>query len=724
MAIDDSPDFRSRIRHAIDAIVGEVERRRADTESTPGLLDAAARSFSASLERWGRYPMLAGLVGGVRRDVVTSPGEPVELAASLPVTIRGVTSVRFFIGETMVAEVPSEGIREVCAMRRAPAPGLYPVRVEHLDARGRVLSKSSPRTLQVTRGRPVAMVHAELFLESESGVGDALRALADQGFELVYFDLHEKNREALIVEAIEDLGLPAGALIVYSAAEQELVSLGLDFVRMFISSGIRQLWAKGVPVTTVLTRRVASEEDARRARVRIESPQVALARLRRDGFAADRAQADGMLRERADTPRLDWWLDQMTGTRRVGGNRFVPELDNRRARESIFAAIEAATATIHLQVYMIRPGDFLEELIVRLIRRARGGVQVRFMVDALYSDEEILGRSNPTLQSLRDEPGVQVLALGPIETAKDVNVSSLKKRDHRKLLIVDGRLAFVSGRNAGDEYYKSFDEVPVHDQTPHERVPWLDAHVQLEGPLVAQVQSSFVDTWNTHGGPPIAADATEAPSPVDGGADGRFVVHHGFADTNGLALYQALFDSAERHAYIVNDFPFVPALERAIRRLLARGVAVKVLTGNATARRDDGTMLPAPIHRTLFEYMVKAKLEPLMEAGVEVYECRAPRSPMVVVRGGQVRPYVHAKIVSVDGVATSIGSANLDGTAAYWENEANVVVQDEAFASALEAELERMIDDGYRIDRSSSYWKSERAQRAIVSKMWPAALYS
>lgn len=716
-----SLDFRSRVRRALDAVAGELERL-APERATPGLLDTAAHALSTSLDRWARFPMLSKLIGGVRRDVVTSAGEPVELSATLPVTLRGAVKTRFVLGDATTVEVPSEDAREVWAVQPAPGPGLHAIHAEHLDARGRVLARSSTRTLQVVSGRPVALVHGELLLDPSPSLARELRELSEGAFELVYFDLHERSREALLVEAIERLGLPEGAVLVYSAAEQELVSLGLDFVRMFVTSGIRHLRAKGVPVTTVLTRWRVDPEDARRVGVSVYSPAEALHRAREDALESERSQAAELADAHARTPRMDWLLDQLTGTERVTGNRCHAELDNRRAREAVFAAIEEARTSIHLQVYMIRPGDFLEELIVRLIRRARAGVRVRLMVDALYSEDEIMGRPNPMLQSLRDEPGIDVLALGPIESPKDVSVSSLKQRDHRKLLVVDGRRAFVSGRNAGDEYYKGFDEVPVHDQTPHERVPWLDAHVEVEGPLAASVQRSFVETWREHGGGPIddCVDATE----LEDGAAARFVVHHGFADTNGLALYEALFDAAEHHVIIVNDFPFVPALERAIHRLLARDVGVRILTGNASARRDDGTMLPAPVHRTLFEFMVKAKLEPLMEAGVEVYEFRAPPSPMIVARGGRVRPYVHAKVVSVDGVATSIGSANLDGTAAYWENEANVVVQDAAFASAVEAQLERMLADAYRIDPSSAYWRSERAQRAVVSTLWPGSLYS
>jgi phosphatidylserine/phosphatidylglycerophosphate/cardiolipin synthase-like enzyme len=265
----------------------------------------------------------------------------------------------------------------------------------------------------------------------------------------------------------------------------------------------------------------------------------------------------------------------------------------------------------------------------------------------------------------------------------------------------------------------------VHDNTRHERIPWLDAHVEVSGPLVRNVQETFMHTWDRQGGAPIPSRQDVLPElEPAGSAAGRLVVHRGLADTNGLAMYEAMFDVAEDHVYIVNDFPFVPALERGIYRLLARDVSVKLLTGSATARREDGTFFPAPLHRTLFEYMVKGKLEPLLQAGVEIYEFVPPPSPMNVARGAHIRPYVHAKLVSVDGRVTSIGSANLDATASFWESEANIVVQDAEFASGVEFMLQKLIDGSVQLDPESEYWKRERAQRAVVATLWPGTFYS
>ncbi len=725
MTGEEPQDLSERLRRIASTIVTGDESR--------SILDAAARSLGGTLERWGRNPSLRRFLGGVQRDVLTSAGERVELSANLGVSAKLGTIVRFYVDDAVVGETPIGSATEARAIIEAPGPGLHRVGVKVCDAKGEVVSDLiGHRLLHVAGGRPVVLVDAELLLpqpqQTPGRAADtlaALRALVDEGFELVYFDIHQKNRDALIHDEVLRQRLPPGAILVYSAEEQELRSLGVDFVEMFVITAVRRLRAKGVPVTTILTVREEDSEESRAERVGVLSPEVALRRALAGDFRAEAEQASQLLQDRAAADSLDWRLDQTTESKRVSGNSFRAELDNEEARRRLFDAIDAAVFTIHIQFYIVRPSDFAERLVVKLIRRARAGVKVRFMVDALYSDQEILGRLNPLIMSLRGEENIEVLALSPIETGKEVGVSSLKQRDHRKLVIIDGRCAFVSGRNAGDEYFLGFDEVPVHDNTRHERIPWLDAHVEIAGPLVRQVQQTFVQTWREQGGAAIPEDQHVMPElEPAGSSDGRLVVHRGFADTNGLSMYEAMFDVAEDHVYIVNDFPIVAALERAIYRLLARDVTVKLLTGNATARRDDGTFFPAPLHRTLFEYMVKAKLEPLMQAGVEVYEFVPPPSPLVVARGGRIRPYVHAKLVSVDGRATSIGSANLDATASFWESEANIVIQDPELARRIETEVQKLIDGSVLLDLASDYWKRERAQRAVVATLWPGTFYS
>jgi phosphatidylserine/phosphatidylglycerophosphate/cardiolipin synthase-like enzyme len=728
---DETPprDLGERIRRIASSFGSEDKEASASDES---LFDTAARSLGATIERWGRNPSLRRFLGGVQRDVLTSQDEYVELSANLGVSAKLGTCVRFYLDDAVADEVSISDGGEVRTMIRAPEPGLYRVGAKICNDRGETVSDLiGHRVLQVASGRPVVLVDAALILPGatdfsrpEEPLLDLLRSLVDEGFEIAYFDVHEKNRDALLTQEVRKQRLPPGAVLTYSAEEEELRSLGVDFVKMFATTAIRRLRAKGVPVTTILTGRDDDSEQTAMEQLDVVSPATMLSRFAAGDLGAEDQQAEQMLRDRERSTPLDWRLDQTTDSHLVRGNAFHAELDNHQARLRVLDAIDQARSSIHIQLYIVRPSNFAEELIVKLIQRARSGVAVRFMVDALYSEQEIFGRVNPLILSLQQEEGIEVIAVDPIESRREVGVSSLKKRDHRKLMIIDGQRAFVSGRNASDEYYLGFDEVAVHDHTRHERIPWLDAHVEVRGPLVHEVQRTFLETWQEHGGSAPESPDVLPPLEPTGSAAGRLVVHHGLADTNGLSMYESMFDVAEDHVYIVNDFPIVPALERAILRLLTRGVSVKLLTGSATARREDGSFFPAPLHRTVFEYMVKAKLEPLLQAGVEIYEFVPPPSPLVVARGGRVRPYVHAKIVSVDGIAVSIGSANLDATASFWESESNIVVQNEAFAREIEAQLQTLIDGSVVLDPESEYWKRERAQRAVVTTLWPGSLYS
>jgi phosphatidylserine/phosphatidylglycerophosphate/cardiolipin synthase-like enzyme len=718
-----APERREGIRRIIASIVGEDTGEAEAEDEHSSLIDTATRALSGRLERWGQGSTLRRLFGGVERDVLTGPGEWVELEAQLGVAAKLGSVARFTIDRNVVAELPIGDRRELRAMVRAPGPGLYELGVE-LDSP--VDELIGHRILQVASGRPLVLIDAALLLPGPDGRPPLLtpepliRALLDADLELAYFDSHDENRRVAIHEALHAGRLPLAATLVF-AAEDPVERLGLDFAHMFGMTALRRYLARGVPIAAIISERFSGVVEP----IRVLRPELALHRASALDFTAEHAAARQFVDSHRTTDPITWRLDQATGTKLVHGNRFHAELDNARARTRLFELIDGAQSSIHLQFYQLRASGFSEQLVVALIRRARAGVHVRLMVDALYSDEGVLGRQNPLLRSLEVEPNIEVLALSPIGSRRDVDVPRLKQRDHRKLAIVDGRQAFVSGRNGADVYYRGFDELSIHDHTPHQRIPWLDAHIEIEGPLVTEVQDAFLATWLEGGGAALpSVDELTPVLPAVGESAGRLVVHRGLADANGLAMYEAMLDVASDHVIIVNDYPIVSTLERAILRLLARGVRVDLLTGNAAARRDDGTMFPAHIHRILFEHMVKARLEPLMLAGVNVYEYTAAPGPNVVARGGRVRPYVHAKIVSTDGKLCSIGSANLDATASFWESEANVVVQDEKFVQGLEAQLRAMIASSLLLDPESEYWKRERAQRAVVGTLWPGSLYS
>ncbi|MFW2389002.1 MAG: hypothetical protein ACN4G0_11740, partial [Polyangiales bacterium] len=285
MSDQDAPeDFGERIRRIASSLAGGVDKHLVAGDEPPSMLDAAARSLGATMERWGRNPGLRRILGGVQRDEVTSPGEEVELSASLGVSAKLGTVARFYVDDAVVAEAPIGSSGEVRVVVQAPGPGIHRVGVAVCNDKGDVVTDLfGHRLLQVASGRPVVLVHAELILPQTPDQAarlaspvEALRALIDEGFELVYFDIHEKNRDALIHEQLIAKRLPPGAILVYSAEEEELRSLGVDFVDMFASTAIRRLRAKGVPVTTVLTELDEDPERSDAEQVKVMTPAAAL----------------------------------------------------------------------------------------------------------------------------------------------------------------------------------------------------------------------------------------------------------------------------------------------------------------------------------------------------------------------------------------------------------------------------------------------------------------
>jgi cardiolipin synthase len=234
---------------------------------------------------------------------------------------------------------------------------------------------------------------------------------------------------------------------------------------------------------------------------------------------------------------------------------------------------------------------------------------VRLVVDALYGRHQALGRTNPVLAELIDQPGIEVVASDPITLGTGLDTVALKQRDHRKLAIIDGAIAYVTGRNGADEYYLGWDEVAIDDATPHDAIPWLDAHARVRGPLVAELERVFAANWRRNGGGPLPATP---PARAIGDVTARVITHDGVDDARAMAAYDALFAGARRRLIVVNDFPVIADLALRLIAAAQRGVAVDILTGNGVARRGDGTFFDGPRHRELFEYMVKRRYEALL----------------------------------------------------------------------------------------------------------------
>ena len=439
------------------------------------------------------------------------------------------------------------------------------------------------------------------------------------------------------------------------------------------------------------------------------------------GFGVLRAQevAGGAREPPVQAPRqpsLDARLDATTGAASIAGNRVEVELDNPTARRWLLETIAHARDRLHCQTYMAADDDVGRRVEHALRGAARRGVAVRVLVDSLHALHGSFGMRNPLLERLSSCAGIEVRASRPV--AGVPSLEDLKQRDHRKLVVADGRVALLGGRNLAREYFTGFDEVKLTPTTPWRDVPWLDAGVRVEGPAVAELDRSFREAWTAAGG---ARFDVRAP-PAVGRSAARVVIHRGLRDASTLEAYLALIETARSHVYAVTGFPLLLELQHALLRALRRGVRVRTLFGHVTPTHGgepfEGPGSTARLAATAF---VHSRMDALVAAGGEAYLLAVRGMPGWTPELGVVHPHVHAKALSADGRVCAVGSANLDVTASYWESELLLLVEDDLVARAFEASVDALMAGSVRLNRDDPAWQ-RLARRREWFRHWPGVL--
>lgn len=693
----------------------------ADAGAVAEVASFAERSLAAWLAEQRRSH--AGLEGG--QDRLAVAGGQVELLARVEPGTPDELEVEFFVDGAAVGGCRASELGVAVRAIAAPAVGVHAVASGLRAPDGEVVLAPRPiARLQVVGDGPVVLVDTRLLDEPGDALAAGVHGLIARGVAVAWIELAEPARVADRHDALAAAGLPPAAVL--AIGDQDFETLGVDFGVVAARLLVRRLRADGVPLVAALTRPSAVDGPAAVGLLALTVAEVEARLVAVDGLADLHAAAAAFVTARAHArgpAALGRRLALMTGAPLVAGHAIELELDNHAARLALFADLSRARRSVHLQFYMLQPGRFARELVERLRAAGQAGVAVRLVVDSLYGRHDLLGRSNPVLAELEGQPGIEIVASDPVGLGAAFDRVALKERDHRKLAIFDGEIAYVTGRNGGDPYYLGFDEVAIDDATAHEAIPWLDAHARVRGPLVAELERVFVANWRRNGGGELASPEVAAAPPRAGGIAARVITHDGIDDADALACYDALFAGARQRIIVVNDFPVITELALRLIAAAQRGVAVDILTGSGLARRGDGTFFPGPRHRELFEYMVKRRYEPLLAAGIRVAEYVAPDAPGITARG-PIRPYVHAKVVVVDGAVVSVGTANLDATASHWEREVNLVIESTAVAEDLTARLDALLARAHVIDPTSDEWRREAARRALVGALWPDRLYS
>lgn len=342
----------------------------------------------------------------------------------------------------------------------------------------------------------------------------------------------------------------------------------------------------------------------------------------------------------------------------VAGNSTRLLKDGPQTFGAIFEAIRKAKNHINMEYYILEDVEHEgQKLVDLLIAKRREGVAINIIYDSFGS----FTLKGDMFDRLR-KAGVKVLEFNPVNPMEAKVSKSPNDRDHRKIFVADGKLAIVGGVNLSVTYQSSpgKSDPGENQQVEH----WRDTDMELQGPIVAELQKLFFEHWNMHKGEKI--DEADYYPKLGPKGDEVVRVIASTPDNGNTRYYTTLLSairSAEKSIWITNSY-FVPTddLKNDLIDAAKRGVDVRLLVPNKT------DVKPAlAIQRSHYKDLLKA--------GIKVYE-----NPNVVL---------HAKSLVIDGVWSVIGSSNLDYRSVLYNDEVDVVI----LGPATGGEMRKMFDE-------------------------------
>ncbi len=340
------------------------------------------------------------------------------------------------------------------------------------------------------------------------------------------------------------------------------------------------------------------------------------------------------------------------------GNRISLLSEGPEMLETLFAAMEGARDHVNLEFYILENvrvrGRSLEDL---LTEKLRSGVAVNLIVDGYGSHRA----GHAFLERLRRE-GARVLVFHPVSGGTILRIDLLNERDHRKILVVDGKVGFVGGINLYPVYQNHWEPGAVRRRDFH-HVLWNDLVARIEGPAVAELQRLFFATWSTQNGPPVEPKAY-FPKIAKAGSEWVRVIGSGPKGNRPL-FYIELLEAihAARWKIDLCTGSFVPTRQMVeeLVRAAGRGVAVRLV-------------LPSALYHPEVEIAGSADYGDLLRAGVRIWE--------------MPKEVLHAKLALIDEGWTAVGSSNLDERSVLFNQEVDAIVRGEKTSSTAEAIME------------------------------------
>lgn len=374
-------------------------------------------------------------------------------------------------------------------------------------------------------------------------------------------------------------------------------------------------------------------------------------------------------------PQFEREMGVLLGPSIVDGNHIEALHNGDEIFPAILAAVDAAQSTITFETYIYWSGEIGTKLATKLSERARAGVKVHVLVDwvgGVKMDDDLLARMT--------DAGVELHHYRPLSW---YHVGRVNNRTHRKLLVVDGRVAFTGGVGVADQW-------TGHAQDPEH---WRDVHFRLTGPVVAQVQAAFNDNWTKTTGRVLNGPQYFAELPPQGTSRAHLFVASPAGGSESMHLMYLLAITAATQRIDLCAAYFVPdeLVTAALLDARKRGVAIRVL-------------LPGEhIDSDAVRAASRQSWEPLLSAGIEIYQFEPTM--------------LHSKLMVVDGLLVSVGSTNFDIRSFRLNDEASLNVYDEAFAATMTRSFEGDLQRARRYTLQQYHerpWTERLAEKLVV----------
>jgi cardiolipin synthase len=361
----------------------------------------------------------------------------------------------------------------------------------------------------------------------------------------------------------------------------------------------------------------------------------------------------------------------------IDGNRVDLLLNGDEIFPAMLTAIRGATTTITFANFVYEKGRVAQDMAEALAERCRAGVGVNILLDAVGS-----GDMPRQFRDMWRAAGCHFAFYHPLNP---FTIRRLNHRNHRRILVVDGRVGFTGGTGIGEKWTGD----------GRREGYWRQTDVRVEGPIVRFLQAAFAENWRDTTAQLLGGDAYFPPPVRRGEVAAQSVKSSGASGAaEAYLLFHLAVDSARSSIYITNPY-YVPddSLAEAIARAARRGVDVSVITAGVV-----GTIPDRLVRQASHAHFGRA-----LEAGAKIYEYGPA--------------FMHAKTMVVDGQWVSIGSANLDNRSFALNDELNLVFMDRALA----AKMTEIFRQDLKHTRQVSYeeWKRHRIRNLFYLPLIP-----